>query len=204
MDNLLEIMRVLRKPPMGKLVVGIGEQHYALLDEIKDPKARQRILAAVGELVSFAGGYQALEDAGLAPPSRALGSQRPAGDEDELTPAQAQFLESLKATPVETEAPASQSRMRTIMDRRAAPTTEVKVEEVPTEPQSIAEQIDAILQELLLHDPEMSQRNIRLETAAGGGLQILVDSETYQRPGQIPDTKVQELIKVALKKWESN
>ena len=204
MDNLLEIMRVLRKPPMGKLVVGIGEEHYTQLDEIKNPKTRQRILAAVGELVSFAGGYQVLEDSGLAPPSKALGSQRPTAEDEELTPAQAKFLESLKAAPVENEPLASQSRMRNLLDLRPPPAPEIKAEETPAEPRSIAEQIDVILQELIAQDPEMSQRHIRLETASGGGLQIAVDSETYQRPGQIPDKKVQDLIKVALKQWEAN
>ena len=204
MDNLLEIMRVLRKPPMGKLVVGIGDKQFAHLNDVPDPKARQRILAAIGELVSFAGGYEVLENAGLAPPSKALGSDRVRNDE-ELTPAQEKFLESLKATPAETEAPASQSRMRTLFDRRTERTTMAVAEEpvAPPQPRSIAEQIDVILQELIDQDSSLQGRGIRLESSNSGGLQINVDGETYQRPGQVPDKQVQELIKVALKRWES-
>ena len=206
MDNLFEIMRVLRKPPMGKLVVGLGDRHFSNLGDIPDAKARQRILTAIGELVSFAGGYEVLENAGLAPPSRALGSQRAVHD-DELTPAQAQFLESLRANPIETEAPASQSRMRAILDRRSDRMVETIVEEPPAidaAPRSIAEQIDVILQELIAENSSFQGRGIRLESASSGGLQIVVDGERYQRPGQVPDKQIQELIKVALKRWESN
>ena len=201
MDNLLEIMRVLRKPPLGKLIVQLGDQHSSSLDEIRDPKQRQRVLAAIGELVSYAGGYAALENAGLAPPSQALGSRRDADQEGELTTEQANFLESLKAQP-SPEPPSTSTRLASILNRIDNAPEPQEVQQ--NEPRSTAEQINAILQELLEQDEQMQGRHIRLESSAGGGLQIVVDDEVFQRPGQIPDRAVQDMIKVALRKWEEN
>ena len=65
MKNEIEMMRVLRVPPMGKLVVDANEERYATLADVTNPKVRQRLLAAIGELVDFCGGYKVLEDAGV-------------------------------------------------------------------------------------------------------------------------------------------
>ncbi|MCB0011889.1 MAG: hypothetical protein KDE09_07505 [Anaerolineales bacterium] len=200
MDNLLEIMRIMRKPPMGKLIVKIGDSQTTTLDEVRDPKARQRVLAAIGELVSYAGGYAVLEDAGLAPPSQVRSNRRETGGEGELTPEQAQFLESLKEQPAP-EPPSTSTRLATILNR--LDNQPEHQEQVPEEPRSTAEQINVILQDLLLQDDQLRDRRIRLASAVGGGLQIIVDDEVYQRPGQIPDRAVQEIIKTALRKWES-
>ena len=41
----LEVMRVLRVPPMGKLVAEVDGERYETLSEITDEKARRVILA---------------------------------------------------------------------------------------------------------------------------------------------------------------
>ena len=67
MQNEVEIMRVLRVPPMGKLVVSFNGQRYESIAELSEENVRQLMQAAIGELITFAGGYQTLVDAGVAP-----------------------------------------------------------------------------------------------------------------------------------------
>ena len=69
MRRELEVMRILRVPPLGKLVAEVNGERYQNLSEITDEKARRVLLAAIGELIDFAGSYQALVDAGVASPA---------------------------------------------------------------------------------------------------------------------------------------
>ena len=58
MDNELEIMRILRVPPNGQLVAELKGNRYEAITDLKNPKNRQLVLAAVGELITFVGGYK--------------------------------------------------------------------------------------------------------------------------------------------------
>ena len=51
MRRELEVMRVLRVPPLGKLVVEVDNVRYENLAEITDEKAKRVLLAAIGELI---------------------------------------------------------------------------------------------------------------------------------------------------------
>ena len=68
MQREIEIMRVLRTPPMGKLVVNYSDKRYESISDVPEANVRQLLHAAIGELITFAGGYQQLVDAGVAPP----------------------------------------------------------------------------------------------------------------------------------------
>lgn len=68
MQNEVEVMRIIRVPPMGALVVHADGERYKQLTAVNNEMTRRRLLAAIGELVTFAGGYDALVEAGLAPP----------------------------------------------------------------------------------------------------------------------------------------
>lgn len=97
MRDEIEVMRVVRVPPMGKLVIQAGGQRFEKLNEIQSEKVKQRVLAAIGELITFAGGYRALENDGLAPPLEPpQGRAAREAEEEPLTPAQEAFLASLE------------------------------------------------------------------------------------------------------------
>jgi hypothetical protein len=70
MDKPIEVMRIVRRPPLGKLVVEQNGRQFERLAEVNHPQAAQMMLAAIGELVAFAGGYEALVAAGFAPELR--------------------------------------------------------------------------------------------------------------------------------------
>lgn len=220
MRNEIEIMRILRLPPLGKLVVEINEQRYETAAEITDPKLRQRILAAVGELVVLAGGYQNLVDVGVAPllknATPAPPQAAPAEADDvspEMARQQAEFLAQLEAQRDQLVGKPPKGGFR--LFNRPEPVTnaeplvtftpvgDVKPIVEPPKPQTIAEQIDAILQKHLATDPQMTSRSIRLRQNATGGLRIEVDGKHYEKPTDIPDKEVQLLIKMAVKEWNA-
>ena len=203
MRKEIEIMRVLRVPPLGKLVVEVNSQRYESLSEIKEENVRHLLLAAIGELMSFAGGYQKLVDAGVAPPLDTPAST--AGEGTSLTQQQANFLASLEAERDALKgvpAPKPSFPVLSGVQPRAEPARTPPVSEAKS--LNLVEQIDAMLQQYVAADPELARRSIHLVQDPNGGLQIEVDGKYYRRPREIEDRKIQLVIKRALKDWESS
>lgn len=198
MQNEIEIMRVLRVPPMGKLVISFNNQRYASIDEISEANVRQLMKTAIGELITFAGGYQQLVEAGVAPPLTAPQSAaRSVSSENEEAE---KFIGKLEREKEELKSagPKPTPSLLTNMRRRPA-TTEASANKML----SLVEQVDAILQRHLLADPELAERKIHLVQDANGGLIIDVDGKRYERPRDVENPQIQMMIKRALKEWES-
>jgi hypothetical protein len=203
MDNEIEVMRVVRVPPMGKLVVEVNGHRFERLADIPNAPLRQRLLAAVGELIVFADGYKKLVDAGVAPPIAPESSRSQTGPDQvspELEARRAAFISSLERERDALVAQADQAPEPTHIISAA-----VKDEPlVPTEPGSIVGQIDNILQKYVRAEPKLEGRSIHLEQAPAGGLRIKVDNQVYQRPAEIKEKEIQLVIKMALKDWEAS
>lgn len=207
MRNEIEVMRVIRVPPMGKLVVEVSGSRLEKLAEVQNDQVRQRLLAAIGELVSFAGGYSELLEAGVAPPLQAPPSSPPGMEdapEEFLTEQQARFLDSLerklKATSRQTP------RTEPLgADSVLEGETAVDVEAVPEQEPvlNLVAEIDAILQKHVSADPQVANRSIHLEQPPGGVLQVVVDGERYDRPSDIDDPHIRRVLKKALQDWEN-
>ncbi len=198
MQNEIEIMRVLRVPPMGKLVISFNNQRYASIDEIAEANVRQLMKTAIGELITFAGGYQQLVEAGVAPPLAAPQSAaRSVSSENEEAE---KFINKLEREKEELKSagPKPPPSLLANMRRRPA-TTEASANKML----SLVEQVDAILQRHLLADPELAGRKIHLVQDANGGLIIDVDGKRYERPRDVENPQIQIMIKRALKEWES-
>jgi hypothetical protein len=202
MQNEIEIMQVIRVPPLGKLVVRFNGQRYESIDEVSEANVRQLMQAAIGELITFAGSYQTLVDAGLAPPlstqhsaPASIASSTP-GDDAEAE----RFVNKLERErdALKSTAPKPTPSLLTNLRRRPA-TTEASANKML----NLVEQVDAILQRHLLKDPELGDRKIHLVQDAGGGLIIDVDGKRYERPREIDDPRIQNIIKQALKEWEA-
>ena len=198
MQNEIEIMRVLRLPPMGKLAVSFADKRYTAIGEISEANVRQLLQAAIGELITFAGGYQNLVDAGVAPPLAI--SQPPSSGGVMQKDESEKFIEQLERekNELKTTGPKPSPALLANMRRRPA-TTEASASKML----SLVEQVDAILQRHLLNDPELAEHKIHLVQAPGGGLTIDVDGKRYTRPRDIENRKIQVLIKRALKEWET-
>lgn len=186
MRKEIEVMRVLRVPPLGKVVVDLGGNRYMNLAEIPEPEVKRRILAAIGDLLVFAGGYQRLVDADVAPP---LTPSTPPP-----TPAMVQTRDLTPSPPPATEKEAASPPRPT----STGPLTETASSTMV----SIASQIDEILQQYISKDPALTGRSIHLKQASSGGLIIVVDGQAFKRPNEIEEKAVRDVIKYALKEWE--
>ena len=199
MQNEIEIMRVLRVPPMGKLVVSFNESRYESINDVSEVNVRQLMQAAIGELISFAGGYQSLVDAGVAPPLVSPNSKPAAENSPENEDAN-RFLNRMEE---ERDALKSAARLQQVPSvftnlRRRPATTEASANKMI----NLVELVDEILQRHLQSDPELAQRSIHLVNSEGG-LIIEVDGHHYERPRQIEDLRIRRMIKHALEEWES-
>lgn len=204
----IEVMRVVRVPPMGKLVVEVRGSRLDSLAEVQNDQIRQRLMTAIGELVSFAGGYQVLLEAGVAPPLQTP-SPSPAAEDapDEfLTERQARFLDSLE---MELKAASRQGSetgpldVDTLLEDEPVASVEPETTLEPEPTLNLVAEIDAILQKHLSAEPELADRSIHLEQPPGGVLQVVVDGERYDRPTDIDDPDIRLVLKKALKEWES-
>ncbi len=193
MKKEVEVMRVLRVPPLGKLVVEFRGKRYQNINEVSEENVRRFLLTAVGELMVFSGGYQTLVDEGLAPP--VVPKEGQASDAESLSEQQAKFLASLEASRDALKAEKKRPSMMLPGINR--------VSSAPSPALNPVEQIDNILQRYVEADPELSNRSIHLVQHPAGGLQIDVDGKRYQRPAEIEDQRVQILIKKAIKEWEA-
>ena len=198
MQNEIEIMRVLRVPPMGKLVISFNNQRYASIDEISEANVRQLFKTAIGELITFAGGYQKLVEAGVAPPLSA--AQPAAGSQLREKEEAEQFINRLEREKEELKSAGPKPPPTLLANMRRRPATS---QTSANKMLSLVEQVDAILQRHLLADPELAGRKIHLVQDANGGLIIDVDGKRYERPRDIENPQIQMMIKRALKEWES-
>jgi hypothetical protein len=219
MRQELEVMRVLRVPPLGKLVVEVNGERYERIDELTDEHGKRRLLAAVGELISFAGNYDSLVDAGVAPPVAAqAATTETTGEEDSLDEQQARFISQL-----ERQRDAMQNKSQDISAALVQEAAQAAVEETetkpppvpqpapprptptpPRQPDNVAAQIDTILQDLKAEDPDLASRAVHLRQNPAGGLHIEVDGRLYNQPGEIEDTAVQTLIRQAVQIWRGS
>ncbi|MBK8901968.1 MAG: hypothetical protein IPM53_12330 [Anaerolineaceae bacterium] len=201
MQNEIEIMQILRVPPMGKLVVSFTNQRYEAINQVPDAKVRQLMLAAIGELITFAGGYQKLVDAGVAPPLNTPQAVRPSSPSPaEENPEATHFVGRMEQERDEIKSARPKPTMSLLANLRPRP---ARNEASANKMLSLVEQVDAILQRHLQTEPDLAERKIHLVQDSGGGLIIEVDGKQYQRPRDIDDPRIQHMIKRALKEWES-
>ncbi len=158
-------------------------------------------MAAIGELVTFADGYTALEEAGLAPPLSAESANEASeasSENEKLEQKQAAFLESL-----EIERDVMYVEDAEVSGSIHPVGTQETDRQGDTGPLSIAGLINPILQKHVDAEPKLTGRTVKLETEANGGLYILVDGQVFKRPEDIPDNDVRKVLRAALKEWDS-
>lgn len=210
MEKPVELLRVIRIPPAGKLIIQMGRQHYQSLSEIKNPRERQIILAALGEMLNFVGGYQTIADAGFAPPiatpntNTATAASPPSSPQENLASRQAAFLASLQESETpplpSTPPPQPETNPRSplsFFNRRSSP---AETESLPQ--LDLVGELNEILQKQISQAPELQNRRITVSNHPRGGIRIMVDGKTYDDVAEIPDPLIRLTIKMATKTWE--
>lgn len=72
-----------------------------------------------------------------------------------------------------------------------------------TPPDSMAGQIESLLQARLHRTPGMHHRAIHIYGAPGGGVQISVDGTCFETVGEVPDPEARAMIEAAIRDWEA-
>jgi len=205
MRKEIEVMQVFRVPPMGKLVVSVNNQRYENLSEITEPNKKRLLQAAIGELIIFAGGYQELVSAGVAPHLQSMSPQHEADKSPSaLLEKQQQFLAKLEAERDAIKAtPPPKPKFPILSGVRPKLPNEDQPESIINKSLPLVTQIDKILQKHLAAHSELKEHSIHLIQGPKGGLQIQVDDKLYEKPRDIPNKHIQLVIKQALKEWEA-
>lgn len=207
MQNEVEVMRAIRVPPMGALVVHADNGRFKHIRDVRNEQTRQRLLAAIGELVSFAGGYDALVEAGVAPHISApqAADSDPSGENDaELERRRAAFLEQLErnaAGGTMSDPRENPALPGTLTD--ASPTGAGLDTSAPAGGINLVAAIDRILQKHVATNEQLARRTIHLRQSPGQALQIVVDNKVYEHPNDIEDEEVRRVLKQALREWET-
>jgi hypothetical protein len=219
-DEPVELLRLLRDPQTGQLVVEIGENRYTKLTEITDKEVGQFVLKLTAHLLAFTGGV-IVTNKGMksvytpkvsdvpepvAPPRLAQPAvARPPEQEpaESLVPrpspeAEAAFRESLKAMTLPSPPEPAAPRQKSGLFNLGKPS-----EPSPATPAlNLAGEINDIVQIRLRYSPLGEHNVIEITSDPGGSIRINVNNKIYASPDDIQDTEVRDLIKASIKEWE--
>lgn len=176
--GVVEVLRLLRDLADGSLIVEIGGQRYYALSQITDPQTRRHFMGNASALAQFA----------------QLSEVPPPPSVQPVTPPAPAYTPAPEPTPAPPGSPPSATRSR--------PTAEAQAEEDAPALQTMADEIEELLQYRLTLTPEFAQRSIHIRQGAGGEIRIEVDGEFYDGVGEVTDDDVREFIQSTIREWE--
>lgn len=218
-----ELLRLLRDPQSGQLVVEVAGQRYTKLADVTDKKVGQYILKIAAHLLAFTNGVivtdagmksvykpklgqvpKPVESLSVSPPEVAVEPPpRPAAPNIPVPPAppQAEPDSSTSSSipslnPSESSSPAPQPGG--LLNRVAQPPPPPS--SLP--PLNLAEEIDGIVQARLRYSPLAANTFIKITSDFSGGIRINVNGTYYSSPDEVPDQQAKELIQASIKEWE--
>ncbi len=216
-DPPVELLRLLRDPHSGQLIVEIAGQRYTRLADISDKEIGQYILKLAAHLLGFTNGMIAGEAGVKSLPAPKLGPLPlpPAARETQPARPQAAALESVVTTP-KTTPPVEAALLASLIQQpvkapeppqrrgffgRPKP---AQTEEPLLPPLNLAEQINRIVQARLLASPLAYTTKLEITSDLHGGIRINVNGTSYSGPDEIPNPEVRELIKESIRVWEKS
>jgi len=172
-------VRLWRDPQSQSLSVEVDGKTFAQVTDLT-PETRSRLAKLARDWLLWLG----------MPPSRltALATPSSQGPAEPPQPAQPAAASGSTAQP-----PAVKETQKPV---RAAEKGKAE-----TASQSIAAQIDAILQARIENSP-LAERGVRLQEIPGQGLVVMVGTEKYTDLTLVPDREVREAIAAAVAEWE--
>jgi hypothetical protein len=221
----VELLRLLRDPQSGQLIVEIAGRRYTKLAEISDKKIGEHILKLAAHLLAFTNGMIATEAGVKSLPAPKVGetplplvapksmsqlpdpltgmpSVSPSPSEPAPRPSpevEAAYLASL-SQPAKPSTPEPQPQRRGLFGR-AKPAAQEK----PLLPVlNLAEQINTIAQTRLRMSPLAATTQLEITSDPGGGIRIDFNGHFYPSPDDIPDPEVKALIKDSIQQWEKS
>jgi hypothetical protein len=193
-----EVLRVLRDNLTGRILLELGGQRYASPDDVQDAALRQALQSILTDLQAFHSGAgepmgppiqpgpQHLD--GAAPPENTVAAPplRAA-----TTPAPRTTLNEPRPLPKPTMNPFKQMAVLREIAKNPPPPT-----------MTIAEQIDAVLQDHIQGTP-LAARGIRMRPGPRGDAIFDLDGVTYTGVEELPDEAVRVVVRAAIAEWEA-
>ncbi|MEW5960253.1 MAG: hypothetical protein AB1801_21215 [Chloroflexota bacterium] len=206
-----ELLRLLRHPQTGQLIVEVAGQRYTRLTDVTDKHVGQYILKLVTHLLAFTNGMidteagvrtiysptvgQTPPPLGTFPPPTAPGpapGPLPASPAAQSSPATSPPPAALRPSPP--LAPPETPPSRGLLGRSSPSTLLPSL--------NLANEINKIAQARLLASPLAATTDLEITSDPGGGIRIKVNGVIYASPDDIPNPEVRELIKASIKQWE--
>jgi hypothetical protein len=185
--DAVELLRVWRDLADGTLIVEIGGQPFRALDALRRAGLDRRFL-------------NVLRDLNALPPSAGAAPESPAATTPaDPKPADKPILPGPDSAEAVSLSPGAMFRQ---MRRVAMGQTPAPVERKPE--QTIAEQIEEILQARLADLPDYQSRSIHVRPALSGGVRIEVDGHYYDGVGDVEDAAVRDLLIEVVRAWEQS
>jgi hypothetical protein len=175
----IELLRVWRDLSTGSLVVEIGGQQFNSLEHLRNADLERRFVNVVRELDGLS------QPKGSKPTQAPRATISPATGKDE-------------APPPPSLGPVSMFRQ---MGRAAIGQTPTTPE--VSAPQTIADQIEDLLQARLAKLPSFQGRTIHVRPSVDGGVRIEIDERFYDGIGDVDDPDVRALLGDVVREWES-
>jgi hypothetical protein len=224
----VELLRLLREPQSGQLIVEIAGQRYTKLADITNREIGQYILKLAAHLLAFTNGV-ILTEAGMkslgAPKMgktpEPIGGIEPSVSAPDLKAPLAAPLKTEPSPPEEVSMPAKPAPE--IESAFLASLRKPEPQSVATPPKkgglfglggassapspslpgfNLAEEINEIVQARLRYSPLADTHQIEVTSDLGGGIRIKVNGRFYSSPDDIPNQEIKELIKASIKEWE--
>jgi hypothetical protein len=185
----MELLRVWRDLSDGSLIVEIGGQRFASVNELQRAGLDRRFLNVVRDLTNM------LRAAQQQSQPRPAASPRAAPEESAQRPPESELPDDV----LPSMAPGTMLRQmgRVAMGHKPEP-----IDETPS--LSIPDQIEQILQRRLADLPEFGDRSIHVRPSPFGGARIEVDGQFFDGVDEVADEDVRALIQDAVHEWEKS
>ncbi|MBN1217980.1 MAG: hypothetical protein JXM69_03540 [Anaerolineae bacterium] len=224
-----ELMRLLRDPQSGRLIVEVAGQHYTRLTDIDDRETGQYVLELAAHLLAFTNGVIATDvgvksvylprvgetplpikmpapasqpPAPSGPPPSSSPESPPASTESRFVPRPSPEAEAAFLASLQAQRPQQPSPAEPQVRRGGLFGRPSRSEAESLPAFNLAQEINKIVQTRLSISPLPSIGKIEIQSDPRGGIQIYVDGVIYPNPDDIPDPEVKTLIKESIKQWE--
>jgi hypothetical protein len=224
-----ELLRLLRDPQSGDLIVEVAGRRYTKLADVDDKEVGQYILELVAHLLVFTNGVIATEigvksvylpkrlgkiplpltkptpvsqlpdPAAYDSSSTSSPQPEPTSSEPELVPKPPPEAEAAFLASLQARPPQPEPQQR----GGGFFVRSKPASEAGAVPGfNLADEINKIVQTRLMISPLSSTDDVEIVSDPGGGIRIIVDGVGYASPDDIPDLEVKTLIKESIKQWE--
>ena len=222
----VELLRLLRDPASGQLLVEIGGKRYSKLGDVTDKGIGQYILQITAHLLAFTNG-RIVTNAGMKSVYKPRVQEAPLPIENSTSSPSDLPAERATDTRQESEPnstgqplvpeppPEAQAAFLSSLDLvskepeptsgkgglfRRAPKPPPSETTIPA--LNLAEEINNIVQARLRYSPLAEGNRIEVMEDHIGGIRIRVNDAYFKTPEEIPDPEVKELIQASIKEWE--